>query len=90
LLYFKGKGVPLDYTKAMFWLRSAADRNDSYAQYNLGWAYESGEGVPKDRQEAIKWYGKAADQGNQLASARLADLNAANSFWGILFRRLGL
>jgi TPR repeat protein/transglutaminase-like putative cysteine protease len=90
LLYFKGKGVPLDYTKAMFWLRSAADRNDSYAQYNLGWAYESGEGVPKDKQEAIKWYGKAADQGNQLASARLADLNAANSFWGILFRRLGL
>ncbi len=90
LLYIKGNGVPLDYTKAMFWLRNAADRNDSYAQYNLGWAYESGEGVPKDKQEAIKWYGKAADGGNQLASARLAGLNAADSFWGMLLRRLGL
>jgi TPR repeat protein/transglutaminase-like putative cysteine protease len=90
LLYIKGQGVPLDYTKAMFWLRSAADRNDSYAQYNLGWAYENGTGVPKDKQEAIKWYGKAADGGNQEASARLAGLTAADSFWGILFRQLGL
>lgn len=90
LLYIKGQGVPLDYTKAMFWLRNAADRNDSYAQYNLGWAYESGTGVPKDKEEAIKWYGKAADGGNQEASARLAGLTAADSFWGILFRHLGL
>jgi TPR repeat protein len=90
LLYIKGQGVPLDYTKAMFWLRNAADRNDSYAQYNLGWAYESGTGVPKDKEEAIKWYGKASDGGNQEASARLAGLTAADSFWGIVFRRLGL
>jgi TPR repeat protein len=90
LLYIKGQGVPLDYTKAMFWLRNAADRNDNYAQYNLGWAYESGEGVPKDRQEAIKWYGKASNRGNQQASARLAQLTAANSFWGILLHHLGL
>ena len=90
LLYIKGQGVPLDYTKAMFWLRNAADRNDNYAQYNLGWAYESGEGVPKDTQEAIKWYGKASNGGNQQASARLAQLTAANSFWGILLHRFGL
>jgi TPR repeat protein len=90
LLYIKGQGVPLDYTKAMFWLRNAADRNDSQAQYNLGWAYESGEGVPKDKQEAIKWYGKAANGGNQQAHARLADLTAADSFWEILLRHIGL
>jgi TPR repeat protein len=90
LLYIKGQGVPLDYTKAIFLLRNAADRNDSYAQYNLGWAYESGTGVPKDRQEAIKWYGKASNGGNQEAGARLAGLTAAGSFWGILFRHLGL
>jgi TPR repeat protein/transglutaminase-like putative cysteine protease len=90
LLYIKGQGVPLDHTKAMFWLRNAADRNDSYAQFNLGWAYESGEGVPKDKQEAIKWYSKASDSGHQEASARLHALAAADSFWGILLRRLGL
>jgi TPR repeat protein len=90
LLYLKGQGVPLDYTKAIVLLRNAADRNDSYAQYNLGWAYESGTGVPKDRQEAIKWYGKASNGGNQEANARLVGLTAAGSFWGILFRHLGL
>ena len=90
LLYVRGRGVPLDFAKAIFWLRNAADRNESKAQYNLGWAYESGTGVPKDVQEAIKWYGKAADAGNQDASARLAGLTAANSFWGSLLRQLGL
>jgi TPR repeat protein len=81
--------VPVDVTKAIFWLRNAADRNESRAQYNLGWAYESGTGVPRDTQEAIKWYGKAADAGIQEASVRLARLTAANSFWGTLFRHLG-
>jgi len=38
LLYVRGRGVPLDYTKALYWLRNAADRNDHMAQYNLGWA----------------------------------------------------
>jgi len=90
LLYVHGRGVPLDFTKAIFWLRNAADRNERRAQYNLGWAYESGTGVPKDTQEAIKWYGKAADGGNQDASARLAGLTAANSFWSSLLRQLGL
>ena len=71
-------------------IRKAADRKDSYAQYNLGWAYESGTGVPKDTQEAIKWYAKASDQGNDQANARLAGLTAGNSLWGRLWRHIGL
>jgi TPR repeat protein len=90
LLYAKGNGVPLDFTKAIFLLRNAADRNDSYAQYNLGWAYESGTGVTKDTQQAIEWYSKAADGGNPLARARLEGLTGGNSFFGGLFRHLGL
>jgi TPR repeat protein len=90
LLYATGRGVPLDYTKAIFFFRNAADRNDNYAQYNLGWAYESGNGVPKDTQQAIEWYGKAADGGNPLARARLKGLTDEKSFWGVLFRHIGL
>jgi TPR repeat protein len=90
LLYVKGQGVPLDHTKGIVLLRNAADHNDSDAQYNLGWAYESGTGVPKDTQEAIKWYGKAADRGNERAGARLAGLNSRNSFWQALFRHIGV
>jgi hypothetical protein len=90
LLYVNGKGVPLDYTKGIFWLRNAADRNDSRAQYNLGWAYESGTGVPRDTQQAIEWYSKAAHAGEPQARARLEGLTGGNSFWGILFRHVGL
>jgi TPR repeat protein len=82
--------VPLDYTKAIFWLRNAADQHDSYAEYNLGFAYESGLGVPKDTQKAIEWYSKAANGGNPEASARLAGLTSENSFWQVLFRHIGL
>ena len=90
LLYIKGQGVPLDHAKGIVLLRNAAEQNDTDAQYNLGWAYESGTGVPKDTQEAIKWYGRASDRGNAQAQAHLAGLTAGNSFWGILFRHIGL
>ena len=81
LLYAEGKGVPLDYTKALFFLRNAADRNDNYAQYNLGWAYESGLGVAKDRQQALEWYGMAAGKGSAIALQRLDKLSAGGSEW---------
>jgi TPR repeat protein len=84
----KGQGVPLDYTKAIFWFRNAAENNDNYAQYNLGWAYESGTGVPKDTQEAVKWYRKAADGGNPEARVHLDGLTDG-SLWWALFRHFG-
>jgi len=90
MLYVKGQGVPLDYTKAVYWFRSAAEQHDSQAEYNLGYAYESGLGVPKDTQEATEWYSRAANGGNSEASARLAGLTIGNSFWGALFRHIGL
>jgi uncharacterized protein DUF3857/Sel1 repeat-containing protein/transglutaminase superfamily protein len=90
LMYANGRGVPLDYAKAVFWLRNAAERNDTRAQYNLGWAYESGSGVPQDRAQAIEWYRKAARAGEPQARARLAGLNAGDSFWESLLRRIGL
>jgi TPR repeat protein len=90
MLYVKGQGVPLDYAKAIYWFRSAADQHDSQAEYNLGYAYESGVGVPKDTQKAVEWYSRSANGGNSEASARLAGLTAGNSFWGALFRHIGL
>jgi TPR repeat protein len=84
-MYEAGGGVE----KAISWFRSAADQHDSYAEYNLGWAYESGLGVPKDTPKAVQWYSKAANGGNPEASARLAGLTAGNSIWGTLFRHFG-
>jgi TPR repeat protein len=81
--------VPLDYSKAVFWLRNAADRNDSRAQLNLGWAYESGLGIPRDTEQAIGWYRRAADAGEPQARARLEGLTG-KPLWKYFLRHIGL
>ncbi|WFU13790.1 transglutaminase domain-containing protein [Bradyrhizobium sp. CB3481] len=90
LLYLKGQGVAQDEGKGIALIRKAAERNDRDAQYNLGWAYESGTGVARDTVEAIKWYSKASNLGHAQAHAHLAGLTEGVSFWGALFRHVGL
>jgi len=43
--------------------RVKAEQGHSWAQYNLGLAYNNGMGVLRNDKEAFKWYKKAADQG---------------------------
>jgi len=63
--YYRGKGVPKDYTKAAEWYRKAAEIGNPNAQYKLGRMYQGfgGKGFPTDIAEAFKWYRKAAEQG---------------------------
>lgn len=50
------------------------DPQDSWAQYNLGFAYEFGtDTVEKDHVQAVKWYTLSAEQGNAWAQNRLGD-----------------
>ena len=44
--YMRGTGVPKDYGEAAKWLRNAATRNLSDAQFLLGFLYEHGDGSP--------------------------------------------
>jgi TPR repeat protein len=65
LLYYRGRGVPQDFTEALRWSRRAADQGDAVAQFNLGFMYAKGRGgIPPDYAEAALWYRKAAGQGN--------------------------
>jgi len=50
---------------------NAKRKNDSGAQFNLGYACEHGEGVNEDKTEAVKWYRKAAEQGHAEAQYNL-------------------
>ena len=50
-LYYEGKGVRQDYTKATKWFLEAALQGDAYAQKKLGNAYALGHGVQKDPKE---------------------------------------
>ncbi|GLR89752.1 SEL1-like repeat protein [Bradyrhizobium iriomotense] len=61
-MYENGKGVPLDYTKAMEWYMKASDRN-AEAQERIGILYFYGWGVKQDNATAATWIHKSANQG---------------------------
>ena len=73
-MYYFGRGVPQNYTKALDWYKKAASQDLDLAQLNIGGLYENGYGVPQDYDKAFEWYQKAADQGNQQASNRIGRL----------------
>ena len=52
-------------------LRSAASRNEAWAQYDLGVALSCGRGVVRNRAEAALWFGRAAEQGHAQAQSML-------------------
>ena len=62
-----------DVQAAKYWLE-AAQKGDSVAQNNIGWAYDTGRGVKQNYPEAVRWYRRAAEQGNQRAQGSLAEI----------------
>ena len=59
-------------TKAVDWLRRAAEQGDVGGQRNLALCYYEGWGVPQDQDEAARWYEKAAEQGDADAQDMLS------------------
>ena len=74
-MYYKGEGVPQDYTSAVGWYRKAAEQGFARAQADLGYMYSEGEGCPRDYVESARWYRKAAGQGDQYAQRALDSMN---------------
>ncbi len=72
LLYYRGKGIDKNYTKAVKWFTEAAKQGDSLAQYNLGVMYENGEGVMQSNSNAAHWYQQASDNYYSTAQYRVA------------------
>lgn len=69
-----GKGTThRDVTKAMHYLREAAERGRDSAMCELGKFYFFGAGVPKDRQLAEDWMRKAACRGATAGMVNLAE-----------------
>ena len=54
---------PPDYKKAAYWYEKAARQGYNWAQYRLGYFYESGKGVEANDQLAERWLKVAAEQG---------------------------
>lgn len=60
-----------NFEQAALWLRTAAEKGDAEAQYNLGVAYIKGQGLSTDLGAAFQWMVLAAEQGLAPAQARL-------------------
>ena len=63
-----------DYAKALKYYQYAAEKNDSQAQFSLGFMYDMGYGVTQNYAEAMKWYLKAANQGHVFAQNNIGDM----------------
>jgi TPR repeat protein len=61
--YLKGDGVEKNPSKAVEWIRKAAEQDHAGAQYQLGVVYRDGVGVSKSESEAIKWLRLASSWG---------------------------
>lgn len=68
VMYFYGRGVPEDETKALEWAKRSADQGNVDAMYFIGNMYVFGDRLPKTvqdpDQEAAKWYFEAARRGH--------------------------
>ena len=73
-MYNNGKGVPQNYTQALYWYKKAAEQGYANAQYNLGYMYNNGQGVSQNYTQAVYWYKKAAEQGNADAQFNLGNM----------------
>jgi TPR repeat protein len=71
-IYLYGRGVPIDYAKALLWEQKAAEQGDPRAQRDLAFIYERGFGVTADPAQAAAWNRKAAAQGHPEAQMHLA------------------
>jgi TPR repeat protein len=58
-MYYFGKGVQQDYSKAVKWYRKAAEQGYAKAQCNLAVMYARGKGVLQSGTAAADWYYKA-------------------------------
>lgn len=73
-MYYYGKGVDKDYTKAFQWYEKSALQGNSDSQNMLGIMYRFGFGIEKDINKSIEYYTKAIEQENHFAMNNLGHL----------------
>jgi hypothetical protein len=73
-MYLSGTGVAKDESKAVIWLRKAAEQGEPHAQNILGFLYYTGTGLPKAYGSAANLFRNAAQQGYAPAQANLGFL----------------
>jgi TPR repeat protein len=73
-MYYMGRGVSQDYTKAIKWYSKAADRGNHWANNNLGYCHYYGKSIPIDYEKALIYFMKAACDGNGNSMYKIGDM----------------
>lgn len=74
VMYLRGRGVSIDNSKAIQWLKKAANQSHHKAQYKLATMYLEGAGTGQNNTEAAKWLKKSAQSGYPPAQFQLGKL----------------
>ena len=75
-IYYWGKGVAIDYPRAMAAYKIAAEAGDAVSQHQVGFMHCEGRGVAVDFEQARPWFEKAAAQDQPLAVLVLGTMYA--------------
>ena len=75
LVYFQGKGRPVDFAKAKELFQVAADQGHAQAMVQLAGLYFNGVDGSRDEEQALSWYQKAAALGERDALYHLGLLS---------------
>ena len=70
-IYYWGKGVTIDYPRAMAAYKITAEAGDAFSQYQVGIMYYMGHGVAVDYKQARPWLEKALAQDHPHAIGQL-------------------
>ena len=73
-IYGWGKGVAIDYPRAMAAYKIAAEAGDAVSQSQVGFMYYNGDGVAVDYKQALPWIEKAAAQDDPDAVGLLGNM----------------
>lgn len=79
-MYYKGRGVEQDYSKAVYWYTEAANKGNVTSMSNLGYCYYYGRNIPVDYEKAYQMYTKAAIMGDLIAEYKVGDMFASGKY----------
>ena len=80
-VYYWGKGVTIDYPRAMAAYKIAAEAGDAVSQYQVGAMYCKGLGVAVDYKQGRAWLEKAAAQDDPDAVGQLGTMYFEGRAW---------
>ena len=79
-MYYQGRGVEQDYSKAVYLYTEAADRGNVTSMSNLGYCYYYGRDISVDYEKAYQMYTKAAIMGDLIAEYKVGDMFASGKY----------